>query len=57
MEYTYNLKVIKTKAPTDPNWVFDVSGAYSQISGRVYDIRKTKDEERTANGTIINYGY
>jgi len=57
MEYTYNLKVIKTKAPTDPNWVFDVSVAYSQINGRVYDIRKTKDEERTANGTIINYGY
>lgn len=57
MAYEYNLKVIKIKTPTDANWVPTIVSPYMEITGRAYDIKKFKDEEKTPDGTIINYGY
>lgn len=57
MAYEYNLKVIKIKTPTDANWVPTIVSPYMEIRGRVYDIKKFKDEEKTPDGIVINYGY
>lgn len=57
MAYEYNLKVIKIKTPTDANWIPTIVSPYVEITGRAYDIKKFKDEEKTPDGTIINNGY
>jgi hypothetical protein len=60
MEFNLTLKGIKT--PTDANLNNTLTDGYLNIKGRVYDIKKDRDANQKADGTLLNpkddkYGY
>lgn len=50
----YTLKIKKIKTPTDANWVTTIPTEYTNIKGRVYDIKKDRDANKKADGTLLN---